>query len=887
MILTPEQAQAQTTAIRSRSKSDSRVIALRHTGSWSGPGTLKINDEDYVVISCISDLQIREALGHLEENNRPGLLLCDVDPATLGEDVLARLVRRQIHHLQKDETLRGLFNARSVDARILSSSALINALMSGTGYSPAPGGTLDLQFAWIALLKNQLGVEVTEISFTELLRWTTIPSARSALLKMAPELRAELAKWLAPTYLEAPRHLFRALESELGTDMVALGRLLGFLVNAEQSKIADAHAAGARLEQYFGNEPLDHPTRQAWYQASSALFEKLAAVEVFQAQGVIQNLDRLIERIRLQACAHLSDHSLLGLEQRLAAAGEAIGQAGKVMSDGQIMSARTALDKVAQHRLAADQGLRQSRLQMALRLVLWLRANNLPGPAATLSQLIDYYSTEGGFIDWARTSVVESDPHPQIKDVLQGIMEHVDSRWNLFQHQFVERLQEWSVEGSELKNVLLIEEILWTVVAPVSRQQPALLIVLDGMSQAVFRELISDLMRRNWVELAAPAADIPRTALVAIPSITEISRGALLSGQLPTPTKGSEKTDFSSNDRLLEQVGNKPQLFLKGDLVEAGRMGLPGTVTQALANGRCNLVGVVVNAVDDSLGSSDQTSYSWALDKLGPLAELMRMASETGRVVILTSDHGHVLDEGSRLVRQPLAETGDRYRLAGGALSEGEMEFRGTRVRAAVGADSVVALASPRRRYQGKRRGYHGGVCPAELVVPCVVLRSSNTEVPKAWEDLPPYEPEWWSLRQEVLMPVNLLAEQPLPAHRRTGQKQAELFNPPVETPQGTSAWIEQLIASSTYQQQARAAVRGAPPVEQIKRFLALLDQRNGRIQRGHLAQQLAMPLIRVDGMIQNYRRLLNVDGYDVLAYDQSSETIVLNLELLKNQFEL
>lgn len=136
-------------------------------------------------------------------------------------------------------------------------------------------------------------------------------------------------------------------------------------------------------------------------------------------------------------------------------------------------------------------------------------------------------------------------------------------------------------------------------------------------------------------------------------------------------------------------------------------------------------------------------------------------------------------------------------------------------------------------------------------------------------------------------MPVNLLAEQPLPAHRRTGQKQAELFNPPVETPQGTSAWIEQLIASSTYQQQARAAVRGAPPVEQIKRFLALLDQRNGRIQRGHLAQQLAMPLIRVDGMIQNYRRLLNVDGYDVLAYDQSSETIVLNLELLKNQFEL
>jgi len=94
-------------------------------------------------------------------------------------------------------------------------------------------------------------------------------------------------------------------------------------------------------------------------------------------------------------------------------------------------------------------------------------------------------------------------------------------------------------------------------------------------------------------------------------------------------------------------------------------------------------------------------------------------------------------------------------------------------------------------------------------------------------------------------------------------------------------------MSSATYQQQARAAVRGAPPVEQFKRFFSLLDQRNGRIQRGHLAQQLSLPLLRVDGLIQNYRRLLNVDGYEVLAYDQPSETIVLNIELLKSQFEL
>jgi hypothetical protein len=892
MTLTPEQVQAQTAAIRSRSGGDSRVVALRHIGGWSGPNTLKVSGEDYLVIPCISDLQIREALGQLEEKNSAGILLCDVDQATLGEDVLARLVRRQIHHPKKDEMLRELFAARVVDARILSSRPLVEALICGAsagGYSPAPGGTLDLQFAWQGLLKQKLGFEVTEISFPELLRWTTIPSGRNALKEMATDLRGELARWLEPNYGKAPSQLFRALDSELGSDLLALGLLLGLLLDAEKGGVADAHAAAARLEQYFGNEPLDASPRQAWHQASASLFEKLAETEVFQAQGVIQNLDRLIERIRLKPYAHLSNHSLVGLEQRLTTAGEAIGKAGETLSEAQISIARTALDGAAQHRLAADHGIRLRRLQMGLRLVLWLRINNLPETAATLSQLISYYSTEGGFIDWARTSVVESDPNPQIKEALRSIIEKVEVRWDAFQEKFTERLQQWSAQGADLQDVLRIEEVLGSVVAPVARQQPALLIVLDGMSQAVFRELVSDLMRRNWVQVAAPATDTPRAVLAAIPSVTEVSRRALLSGQLPLPTQGSEKTDFAGSDQLLEQVGGqtRPQLFLKGDLLDSGRMGLAAPVLQALANSRCRLVGVVVNAVDDSLSSADQMGYSWKLDQIYPLQDLMRMASESGRVVILTSDHGHVLDEGSQMVRQPLPETGDRYRLPGGTLSEGEMEFCGARVQAATGSERVVELAALRRRYQGKRRGYHGGVCPAEMVVPCVVLRSSNTDVPDTWEDLPPYEPEWWSLRAGISQVATIESVKSSTTRRPFAQKQADLFHQPVEVSGGASAWIEQLLGSATYQQQARAAVRGAPSVEQFKRFLMLLDQRNGRIQRGYLAQQLTMPLIRVDGLIQNYRRLLNVDGYDVLSYDQPSETIVLNLELLKSQFEL
>jgi hypothetical protein len=289
--------------------------------------------------------------------------------------------------------------------------------------------------------------------------------------------------------------------------------------------------------------------------------------------------------------------------------------------------------------------------------------------------------------------------------------------------------------------------------------------------------------------------------------------------------------------------------------------------------------------VDDSLGAADQTSYTWGLDQVAPLHELMRLASEAGRVVILTSDHGHVLDEGSELVRPPMEQSGDRYRMPGGALNPGEMEFRGPRIRAATGSDSVVVLSAPRRRYQGKRRGYHGGVSPAEMVVSCVVLRNAGTDVPELWEDLPPYEPEWWSFRGAQALPASPLGEK-TPPPRLAAQKQGELFRKPAPMAE-KPGWIEQLVVSATYQQQTRAGVRGAPPIESLKAFLALLDQRNGRIQRPHLAQQLGMPLIRVDGLIQNYRRLLNVDGYDVLSYDQPSETIVLNIELLKSQFEI
>ena len=53
------------------------------------------------------------------------------------------------------------------------------------------------------------------------------------------------------------------------------------------------------------------------------------------------------------------------------------------------------------------------------------------------------------------------------------------------------------------------------------------------------------------------------------------------------------------------------------------------------------------------------------------------------------------------------------------------------------------------------------------------------------------------------------------------------------------------------------------------------------------LAQALGVPLFRIDGLVQNVSRILNVDGYEVLSFERATETIALNINLLKTQFEI
>jgi hypothetical protein len=69
--------------------------------------------------------------------------------------------------------------------------------------------------------------------------------------------------------------------------------------------------------------------------------------------------------------------------------------------------------------------------------------------------------------------------------------------------------------------------------------------------------------------------------------------------------------------------------------------------------------------------------------------------------------------------------------------------------------------------------------------------------------------------------------------------------------------------------------------------FLRELDRQRDRMSQRLLAQALGQPEFRLRGLLVGLQRLLNVEGYQVVAVDDVTGTIELNRPLLAKQFQL
>ena len=106
-------------------------------------------------------------------------------------------------------------------------------------------------------------------------------------------------------------------------------------------------------------------------------------------------------------------------------------------------------------------------------------------------------------------------------------------------------------------------------------------------------------------------------------------------------------------------------LFHKADLGPGPE--LPATVADALADPQQRVVGVVHNAVDAQLAGSDQMELTWSAEALRPLPALLRIARDAGRVIVVTGDHGHIVEDGSPLPATVSGSDGVRLVLPGKA----------------------------------------------------------------------------------------------------------------------------------------------------------------------------------------------------------------------------
>jgi hypothetical protein len=399
--------------------------------------------------------------------------------------------------------------------------------------------------------------------------------------------------------------------------------------------------------------------------------------------------------------------------------------------------------------------------------------------------------------------------------------------------------------------------------------------------------LLADIARHEWMQLCEQDRSLTRPGLATIPSVTEYSRTSLWCGKLTQGRAADEAREFAEHPALLAQcrAGYPPLLFHKISLQEAEDTVLAKEVREAIQSAHRKIVGVVVNAVDDHLLKGEQLDMQWSRDQIKVLPALLHEAKAARRLVVLVSDHGHVLDLQAT-ARE--ADGGERWRTVSSAPLDDELLLEGDRV--LVSGRRLIAPWSERVRYGIKKNGYHGGVSPQEMVIPIVVL-SSTDDVPEGWQEQPVATPAWWDETAQVVTRLEVPSKpsRPPAAGLLFDKKGDEERPVPTVTaaPDAGPAWIQRLLSSALFAEQKRLAGRGVPPDTTISRLLAALDARGGKMTAVATARTLAIPEVRLPGLLVHVERVLNIDGYQVLNRDETSATVELNRELLFKQFDL
>ncbi|WP_031094001.1 BREX-2 system phosphatase PglZ [Streptomyces sp. NRRL S-15] len=937
-----------------------RAVLLRSAPQWDGPAKPAWgNGRTARIAVAPSPLAVHELLlEHLGEqstvrDSRSGspavlVVLTDREQSELDPAILARAHKKRIDTLDSWDVVREAFGAEQVDTRLKNANWAAEALLDATppgGWPPLAGGVLSRQKALsaLALRRLRLGrydtesggrpatVAVDALDTHVLLEWSLSPGGPERLLELRGPERVGLRAFLGEADQAglAGEALLALVEADHGVDAVAFGLVCGALwLHAVPD--ADVYRARGRAERWFGEQSLPSGGQldalassfgRACEEYVSLLLTAAArhrSRENDQAREarrtgdtVLDRASSLVRQFGAETAAQASPLLPLGLEARFTAVGRAleVGRPGPLAG---------ALQELDDHRRAEnpDARSRLRRARMGGRLAQWLAGE--PSVACdSTGDGIRRHLAETGWVDHALEHIeAGGDPDPVLRSAYDKLGARVRERRHEIDRHFARSLATWTTAGTHPGSMLTVESFLDRVVQPVVRgtdSRRVLLLVLDGMSAAIATELGEEL-RSSWAEFDPVSDGEPRRRAMAaaLPTLTAVSRTSLFAGRLMKGAQADEKRLFPQQ----KLWGGAPAaVFHKDDLraVSAGDTFGPG-LSEALADARTH-VAVVLNAIDDRLAKEQKLGDgAWRAADIPGLVDLLRVAAEQGMAVLITSDHGHVVDRHGTKVGADTPESA-RHRLPDRKPGATEVALSGPRVVWPDPGASIVALWDADSRYTAHKAGYHGGASLAEFTIPVLAFLPFGATPPKEWRELGDQRPPWWFLDEGApeLVPVPAPTGVALPpkksARQAPSKTQVELARthdslfdvvmvPSDETGDAlvtpelrtqTETLVAALFASAALQDQVELLAR-KPRERELGRFRQAVQElvdAGGTLPVTALAQRVDFPVSRADGFAAVLRQLLNYDGVQVLETLPDGRTLRLHQGRLRDQFGL
>ncbi|WP_244516527.1 BREX-2 system phosphatase PglZ [Rhodococcoides kroppenstedtii] len=901
-----------------QSRHKNGVIAVSAAPEWEGDTDLTIDGYSVRVRTAPSVLAIRDALidrSHVDWV----VILTDRTSAEIPVGVLEHLVAGRLSNLDPWPVLRQLFGAAHQEFDLLGlnndcARAVLRELHTAR-VTPAPDGVLTTDHLFTVLAREKFGLDPAGLTPHSLARWSMNPAAttRFDTWKTATDaaLLEQLLRWIARSLGPLGEPIAQLIRQSGPSDVVPVGLVAALLDTGSSASAAfpvpyeKSIRVRTLLDVFVGGSiQLSESHLTAWGNTAT-----LAVSGPDVPASTIRRAESLVDGFDAAALVGRSDVLPSALRPRIDRFAEALAAA---IDSSDLSEVENAWANVVAHRSAQPDSTdapRDVRVgAAAVRLLRYLKSPSTEPD--TLPGWLSAYRSELSWVDGAVNVAFTGADNTMLAAATHRIVEAARTQRGHFDRSFARLVASNGVHRSSSPGLLFIEDFLDRVLEPLtvpppgatghtpgSPATPVLLVVCDGMSAPVANDVVSDALRRyrpQWQECELEDAVGVRAALAVLPTVTKFSRCSLLSGALATGTQGTERHNFNAWLQRNGLPASGQVLFHKADMDAVSRgHALATEVRTALEDTeRRPVVACVLNDIDDALDRSDPIGTSWSTSSFKHLDALLAAAAVVGRTVVLTSDHGHVVERREHPSVQRGTRESARYR----GLSEAdpasvhadEVIVQGERVltdhnRAVLAVDEHV-------RYTGLKAGYHGGAALSEAVIPVSILVNGAVPQHLGLVERPNMAPAWWDAARPAITVVDTAPpvrprskkQVPRPAPTDTLFDVAEPTSPGDAKPVGGRDRVADLLGSPLFAQQCAAF----PPriaKQQIGALLVRLIQSNGRITLSHAASILGIQPGRARRAVAALSQVLNADG--VIALSDNGTEVELSADLMFEQF--